>query len=202
MSEKQCLILVSAALLFLGGVNVLAQGNGGGFGFGGGGGGLNLDPAQRQQQRMNSLREQMAIMDDDDWKVTQPLIQKVMDAQQVVQRDQVRDVLGVNSAAGSALADRINQALQRVQDSGNSRLQQLVQNNQGAITNFTSASPEAQALRAAVQSNTSSEEIQAALARYQKACKDHQFALEKAQADLRQVITIKQEAVATMRGLL
>ena len=54
----------------------------------GGFGGGNFDPAQMQQQMRQGTLDQdrlsLAITNDDEWAVIQPLIQKVMDAQQAL----------------------------------------------------------------------------------------------------------------------
>jgi hypothetical protein len=217
MKTNRWFILAGAALMWLGTNNLGAQGfgggNGGGFNFGGGGG--NLDPAQwqqqRQQRRMDNLRDQMAITDDTEWGAIQPLIKKVMDAQQVVQADQTRSqisgIAGLSQGTNSA-ADLISRAIQRIQNNSDQagrlgdRLLQFVQSNQQAIASFTMANPEAEAIRKAVQSNASPEEIQAALTKYLQTRKAHQDVLEKAQADLRSVLTLRQEAAATAGGLL
>src|SRR3954449_4206573 len=63
-------------------------------------------------------------------------------------------------------------------------------------------SPEVEALQKAIDSKASNTEMKAALAKVQEARKTHQTELEKAQADLKKVLSVKQEAVATMNGLL
>jgi hypothetical protein len=44
----------------------------------------NFDPAQMRQRMMDNLKEQLEITDDAEWKVIQPLIQKVMDARMAI----------------------------------------------------------------------------------------------------------------------
>jgi hypothetical protein len=67
---------------------------------------------------------------------------------------------------------------------------------------FGQPSPEAEALQKAVDANAPSAQIKDLLAKYQASQKAKQAKLEKAQADLRGVLTVKQEAEATLLGLL
>src|SRR5215831_6890440 len=46
----------------------------------GGGGGGNFDPTQFRQRMMDNIKEQMGAKDDE-WKVIEPKLTKVMDAQ-------------------------------------------------------------------------------------------------------------------------
>jgi hypothetical protein len=133
-----------------------------------------VDPTQLQQQRTADLREQFQITDDVDWSVIEALIQKVVDAQRVVQGDALGGMMGLGNQNGG-LQLRAGLARQ---------------------------SPEADAVRKAVQDTAPNEEIQAALTKLQEARKAHLAALEKAQADLRKVLTLRQEAIATVNGLL
>ena len=65
-----------------------------------------------------------------------------------------------------------------------------------------STNPEADALQKAIDSKGSSAEVRAALAKYFEARKVKQANLEKAQADLRKVLTPRQEGIAALAGLL
>ena len=62
--------------------------------------------------------------------------------------------------------------------------------------------PDADALQKAIDSKASKAEIKAALDKYVASRKAKQAALEQAQADLRKVLTSRQEAIATLNGLL
>jgi len=61
---------------------------------------------------------------------------------------------------------------------------------------------EADALQKAIDAKASNAETKAALAKFTAARKAKQAELEKAQADLRKVLTPRQEAIATLNGLL
>jgi hypothetical protein len=137
-----------------------------------------IDPAQLQQMAQPrptaNLRVQLQVTDDLEWSVIETLIQKVLDAQQVIQADHIGSVRGqVNQIAGQMFGAGL------------------------ARTN-----PEVQTVGNAVQNEASNKEIQAALTNLKEARKAHLAALEKAQDDLRKVLTLKQEAVATINGLL
>jgi len=64
------------------------------------------------------------------------------------------------------------------------------------------ANPELDALRTAVTDNLPDAEIKARLDHYREVRKQNEAKLEKAQEDLRSVLTVKQEAMAVMTGLL
>jgi len=67
---------------------------------------------------------------------------------------------------------------------------------------FGTPSAESEALRKAIDSKASNSELKAAVAKYVEARKTKQAELEKAQADLRKVLSVRQEAIATEAGLL
>ncbi len=154
----------------------------GGFGFGATG----FSP-----RRLARLREQMEITDDAEWKVVEGLIQKVVEAQQSIQTEVPRGIMSLNLGTNS-VADILSrfQTPQTGQNGGQSR------------AGFLRTSPEGDALRKAVQERAAPAEVKAALDKLAVARKEHRAALEKAQAELRKVLTVKQEAVATVNGLL
>ena len=146
--------------------------------------------AEMQQQRMDSLREQMEIKDDGEWKAVQPLIQKVMDSSRNVMRDRMGGGGMFGRGGGRRGGDNNNSA-----------------GDQGGGRRFRGGfmgepSPEAEALQKAIDSKASKSELKAALGKVQEARKAHMAELEKTQADLRKVLSVNQEAVATLNGLL
>jgi hypothetical protein len=72
----------------------------------------------------------------------------------------------------------------------------------GRPRGFGPSSPEQDALQKAVDADAPAGQIKDLLAKYQAAEKAKQDKLDKAQADLRAVLTVKQEATATLIGLL
>jgi hypothetical protein len=171
-----------AAALVLGASNAFAQndngGNGGGNGGGGFGGGRgNFDPAQFQQRIMDNIKDQLGFTNDTDWSAVQPLVQKVMDAQ--------RD------ARGAGMGRMFGRNRGGDQGGGNRR---------GMFGG--TPSPEAEALQKAIDDNAPAAQIKDLLAKYKDSQKAKQAKLAAAQADLRSVLTVKQEAQATLLGLV
>jgi len=177
---KQSLVVAGiAAVLGLGAVNTNAQGQGRG----------NFDPARMQefrQRRMDDLKERLEVKDDAEWKALEPLIQKVMDTQQQMFADRIRGAFrggrGGDNNGGDNGGDQTNRR------------------QRGGFGGEPSA--EAEALQKAIDSKASNSELKAALAKLQESRKAKQENLEKAQADLRKVLSLRQEAVLTSSGLL
>jgi len=143
---------------------------------GGPGGPGNFDPAQFQQRMMERTKESLEITDDSEWKAIEPLVQKVMDARREQMAGNFR---GFRRGGRGGEGDR---------------------GPRGGM--FGAPSPEAEALQKAIDAKASNSELKAALAKYEASRKAKQAALEKAQADLRKVLTPRQEAIAAMEGLL
>lgn len=148
-----------------------------------------FDPARMQeiqQQRMDRLKEDLEVKDDE-WTALQPLIQKVMDAQRAVFADRMRGAFrggrggGDNAGGGGG-------------DNGGRR--------RGGFGGLAEPSPEAEALQKAIESKASNSEMKAALAKYQESRKAKQTDLETAQANLKKVLSVRQEAILTSQGLL
>ena len=175
------------ATLYLGANTLLAQNggaNGGGNGFGGGNGGNgfgggrgNFDPAQRLQMQMDRIREELDFTNDTDWAAVQPLVQKVLDA---------RTALG-NAGRGGL---------------GGGRGGRRGGGGQGGPGGGQTASVEQQALQNAIDNDAPAAQIKDALDRYEASQKTKQATLTAAQEALRQVLSAKQEAQATLAGLL
>jgi len=175
--------------------DAFAQNNGGGNGggrggFGGrrGGNGGNFDPAQMQQRRLDNVRQQLDFTNDTDWSAVQPLVQKVLDAQQAARAGGGRGGFGGGRQRGNNGQNGNN-------NNGNTNGP-----NRGGFG--PQPSPEAIALQQAIDNDASPEQLKDLLAKYNASQKAKQAALAKAQASLRQVLTVKQECQATMMGLL
>ncbi|MCO5052223.1 MAG: hypothetical protein M9920_07965 [Verrucomicrobiae bacterium] len=72
----------------------------------------------------------------------------------------------------------------------------------GGPGGFGQANPSADALQKVIDAKASNNETKAALAKYVADRKAKQAALDKAQEELRKVLTPRQEAIATLNGLL
>lgn len=181
--KKMLALLAVAAALCVSANSVLAQPNGGGGGggrggFGGGGGGFgggNFDPAQMQQQMMDRYKEQLGFTNDTEWSAVEPLVQKVMDARRDAQAG------GFGGRGGG----------RRGQGGGG-----------GGFGGAQQADPDREALQAALDSNAPAAQVKTLLDKYRASRKAKQAKLESAQADLKKVLSGKQEAEAVLLGLL
>ena len=156
----------------------------------------NFDPAEFQQRRMDALKEQMEVKDDSEWRAIKPLIQKVMDTQRAVFADRMRGAMrGFGGGRGGGPGGPGGGGGDQGGDNGGRR-------RGGGGFGGGEASAEAQALEKAVESKASASETKAALTKYLEARKAKEADLTKAQDELRKVLTVRQEAVATVNGLL
>ncbi|MGD0650138.1 MAG: hypothetical protein ABSA97_03195 [Verrucomicrobiia bacterium] len=174
---KPLILTVGLAAFLVGAGNAMAQGGGGGGGGGGGRG--NFDPAQFAQMRLDRAKESLEVTNDDEWKVLQPLVQKVFDAEAAVPRGMRggrRGGPGGGSGGGAGGA--------------------------GGARFGGTPSPEVQALQAAIEAKASPDELKAKLAKLRDTRKEKEAALTKVQEDLRKVLTVRQEASAVLMGLL
>lgn len=154
-----------------------ANGNGGN-----GGGRGNFDPSQMQERLLSALRDRMDVKDDAEWSVISDRVTKINDLRQ--------QTMGGGNI-GQLLRNRDN-----TNGGGN-----------GGGNNFggrgaRGGSPEMQALMQGLNDNLPDAEIKARLERLQAVRKTAADQLAKAQEELRAVLTIRQEAVAVMFGLL
>lgn len=142
-------------------------------GGGNGGGRGNFDPAQMQQQMLAALRDQFGVTDDSEWKIISDKITAVSDLR--------RSVGGGGGGFGGL----------RGGGGGNRG------GRGGAVAN-----PEQDALRQAITDKLPDAEIKSRLAHLREVRKANEEKLTKAQEDLRGVLSVRQEAVAVMAGLL
>lgn len=144
-----------------------------GGGQGGPGGGRNFDPAEFQKRMMERLKEQLEVTDEAEWKALEPLVTKVNEAR-LAAFTGGRGGFGGRGGRGG-----------------------------GGPGGFGGQpSPAAEALQKAIDAKASNNETKAALDKFVADRKAKQAELEKAQAALRKVLTPRQEAIATLNGLL
>jgi len=139
----------------------------------------NFDPAQFQQRMMDRYRERLEITEDAEWKAIQPLIQNVLDA---------RTAIGVGGRGAFGRGG---------QRGGNASSTAPAQRHTP-----TREYPAVEELLKAINSKAPAPETKAALAKYSEYRKAKQTELEKAREALRAVLTSRQEAIATLSGLL
>lgn len=136
------------------------------------GGRGNFNPADMQARMLTALREQFAVTDDAEWNLISERVTAVFDLRRSMNAG------GFGGRGGFA--------------GGGNR-----PNRPGATVN-----PEQDALRAALTDNLPDAEIKARLEHLREVRKQNEAKLGKAQEELRAVLTLRQEAVAVMAGLL
>ncbi len=127
---------------------------------------------------MDRIKEQLAFTNDTDWDAVKPLVQKVMDSRREV---------GTGGGMGRMFGGGRNGG-----------------GNQGGPGGgmFVQPSPEQEALQKALDDNAPVAQIKDLLAKYKASQKVKQAKLEEAQANLKKVLTAKQEAQAVLLGLV
>ncbi len=135
-------------------------------------------------QRMNERVKTALKATDEEWAVIQPLLEKV----QTIQRETMSSRFGgFGRRSGGPGSPGGNQGDQGQRGPG----------GQGG------GSPESQALRTALESDsTSADEIKTKLAALREARKKSQAQLEQAREELKKVLTLRQEATLVQMGLL
>jgi hypothetical protein len=137
----------------------------------------NFDPQQMQEQMLSRLREQFDVSDDAEWKLISDRLLAVAEA---------RRATGGGLGGAMMMFGRGGQGGQQG----------------GRAGRFGGGSPEADALRSAIQDKLPDAEIKSRLERLRESRKANEEKLAKAQEDLRAVLSVRQEAVAVMAGLL
>ena len=174
-----------AAALTLSVGSLLAQDNGNNGDQGGGGqrrnrqgGGGNFDPAQFQQRMVDGIRDRLDFTNDTEWAAVEPLVTKVVTARMDVgMGGGMRGMMGGRNRGGG-------------------------QGGPGGGRGFGPPNPEGDALQKAIDDDAPAAQIKDLLAKYKAAQKAKQAKLEAAQADLKAVLTTKQEAQAALLGLV
>ena len=179
-----------AVLMGLGTANGWAQDQGQGQGRQGRG---NFNPEEFRQRMMDGYREQLEVKSDDEWKVVSERINKVLEARREVGFGG-RGMGGFGFGRAGRGGGEANTAPAGGNEQGARR---------GGPGGFRpEPSPEAEALQKAIESKASADELKAKLAKLREARKEKEANLEKAQEDLRKVLSVRQEASAVLAGLL
>ncbi len=133
-----------------------------------------------QQRMLDRVQDELGFTNDTDWDAVKPLVQKVMDARRDVGFGGAARMFGGRNRGGG-------QGGQTVAGRGGM---------------FGQTSPEQDALQKAIDDNAPSAQIKDLLAKYKASQKAKQAKLEAAQADLKAVLSAKQEAQAYLLGLV
>jgi hypothetical protein len=177
-------LLVSSALVILiGSSQVMAQNTGGGNNRrnrtaqpAGGGGNQgnrgNMDPAQRQQRMMERYKEVLEITSNEEWNAISPLVDKVVTAR----RETMRGNFGGGGRQGAGGGDR-----------------------GGQTSELTGAMGD---LKKALDAKAGNSEIKAKIAAVAVERQTKENALQETQESLRKVLSVRQEGLAILNGLL
>jgi hypothetical protein len=169
-------------------------GPGGGPGGPGGPGGFgNFDPAQFRQMMLDNIRERLEVKDDAEWTVLQSQIQKVLDA---------RMQGGPGGGMGMMMGRRGGNGGPDSGPNGGPPDGNGQGPGQRGGMRGMQQNPEAQALQKLIDANASADDLKAGVAKLVEARKQRQATLEKAQSDLRNLLSVRQEAIAYSMGLL
>lgn len=155
---------------------------------GGRGGRGNWDPEQMRQRMMERFREQLAVKDDAEWSLIEARIKKINDSRSGMGRGFGGPGGGPGGPGGQG--GQAGQAGQAGQGGRQGR------------GGFGQPNPDAEVLQTALDSGASADDIKVKLTAYRAAAKVKEGQLEKAQDELRQLLSVKQEARAVLLGLL
>jgi len=144
------------------------------------------DPEEMRQRFAERMREQFGVTDDAEWKIIEGKIQKVNEARRAVGG-------GMGFAAMGGLGGRRGGG--DGDNNGGERGRRF-----GGFGGEPSA--EVEDLRKAIDAKASADEIKTKLAKVREVRKANEAKLEAAQEDLRKILSVRQEAVAVMMGLL
>ncbi len=159
---------------------------------GNGGGRGNFDPAQMQERMMTAMRERMGVTDDAEWALISERVTKVTEA---------RMAAGGGGGGGGALGMMMGRGGPGGAGGGGGQ-GGGGGNNAGGRGGRQGGTPEMASLRAALEDKLPEAEIKSRLARLREVRKENEAKLTKAQEDLRAVLTVPQEAMLVMAGLL
>lgn len=172
---------------------------------GGPGGPGNFNPEQMRERMLERLRESFDVKDDAEWKLISERIAKVMDARRAT--GATGGMGGPGGPGGPGGGARVFGGGRPPggDEAGGGRPPQgeRGQGGPGGPGGFNrQADPDAEALQKALEVKAPSEEIKAKLAKLRDARRAKEAQLDKAQEELRQVLSVRQEAVAVAAGLL
>jgi hypothetical protein len=152
------------------------------------GGRRGMNPEDMQARLLSGLRERLEVTDDEEWKLISDRITKV---------NELRRNAAPMGGALMAFAGRGGPPGGGDGNRGGDR-----GGDRGGRGGPRGGSTEMSALQSAVRDKLPDAEIKSRLDRVREVRKDNETKLSKAQEDLRALLTVRQEAVAVMFGLL
>jgi hypothetical protein len=154
---------------------------------------------------LERLRQQLEVADDIEWKVISERINRVMELQRYI--GNFGGPGGVPEGLGAGLTSRDVTAWNGADrstgvDAEGSGSAPGISGNPGGDGPNRIVNPESEALRQALDNNASVAELKAKLEQLIYEREQKQAELQEAQESLRQLLSLRQEALATMAGLL
>ena len=166
------------------------------------------DPEQFRQMMMDRFREMLEVKGDDDWKIIQERIQKVMDARMAAGGFGFPGMGPPGGRRGGGPGGPGGPPPDGGPDGGPGGGGPPPGGPPpgggfgGPGGPMGQRSAEAQALQQALEAKASPDEIKAKLEKFREARKANEAKLEAAQQELRMVLGVRQEAMAVLAGLL
>jgi len=145
---------------------------------------------------MDGMKESLEITDDAEWTAIEPKVGKVFDARRDADSARMRGFMGMGRGRRNGGGGGGNGGGGNADDNNGGQRR----NRGGGF--FGEPSAAVTALQKAIDDKAPAAEIKAKLKIVQDEAKDKQAKLVSAQEDLRAVLTPRQEAIATLRGLL
>jgi hypothetical protein len=182
--------------LVVGGMSLAQQGGGGGGRRGGGqggGGGRGFDPAQFRQMMADQLKQRLGA-DDQAWKVMEPRVMKVVELNQQGMAGRGRGMFGMMGGR------RGGQGGQGGADNAGAPPQRRGSGPGGEQTALDKAM--AQLQTTLENQSASPDDIKKALTGVREAREKARQELATAQADLKKILSVRQEAVLVEMGQL
>lgn len=147
----------------------------------------NFNPEEMRTRMAERVRELLDVKNDDEWKLINARLEKVQEAQ--------REVRGLSGNMGLLFSRGGEQG-------GGEGGRTRGPGGSGGSLFGGAPNPDAEALTKAVTAKAPTEEMKQKLARVREARKNAEAKYEKSADDLRQVLTVRQEAVLVAIGLL
>jgi hypothetical protein len=144
----------------------------------------NFNPQDMQARMLSSLRERLGVTNDDEWAVISDRVMKVVEARRNSGGGFGGFMFGGRGGAGGSDTSRGGD------------------NTRGNFRGRGSSNPDVAALQSAVTDNMPDAEIKARLDRVREVRKENEAKLTKAQEELRAVLSVRQEAMLVLAGLL
>ena len=150
-------------------------------------GGMNFDPQQMQQMMMTFFRSQLVVTNDEEWKVVETRLSKVVQVRMETLigggMNMFRSMRGNRGGDGGGGGGGMGRGMR-------------------GLAGFSQPSPEADALQKSIDDEAPSAELKARLEKFREAKKKKAAELAAAQRDLREVLSLRQEAILVSMGFL